>query len=320
MTPAILVIGDCAIDQYMDVDDSAVLTEPSSQEQRICFLHGSKVPVLKFKNNLAGNACHVSIACSRLGLKAQVYTELGDDENGAKFVQKFKEENVDTKFCNLNKDANTNVHTIIWHAGDRTIFSYHEPRTYTLPFNKLDAPDWIYYTSLAAGFEDFQSELVQFLKDNPETALAFNPGSFQMKAGRDKLIEMLSLTSILFVNKEEAAILTNASEQETSDLQTLHQKLHSLGVKLSVITDGSKGSSTYDGTTLLTMPAKKPKEIIDKTGAGDSYAAGFISAIYHKKSIEEAMRWGTNNATNVMEHVGCLDGLLTLEEMEMAVA
>ena len=317
MASDLLVIGDCSIDQYMDVDDSMVLSEPSTNEEKVCFLLGSKVPVLKFNSRLAGNACHVGIGCQRLGIPTSIYTELGDDGYAQNFIDKFVIEGVDTTYCETNKGTNTNIHVIILHAGDRTIFSYHKPCSYKLPFETMSKPKWIYYTSLASGFEKFQSELASYLNTNPEIGLAFNPGSFQLKAGVDILREIISRTNILFVNKEEAYRILGEEPDQDIALKKLHEMLCDLGANVTVITDGKNGSSAYDGTQFEQVDAPELKSIVkNKTGAGDSYASAFLSAIYYKKSLKEALAWGNRNSASVIENSGWEKGLLTKTQIQ----
>lgn len=311
----LLVIGDCSVDLYMDILDSSVLQDPSTQESKLCFLHGSKIPVEKFNTNLAGNAIHVGVGAAKLGLKTQVYTELGDDDYGHRFFSRFEKENVNTEYVRLNKGENTNVHAIIWHAGDRTIFSYHEPRKYELDFSKLEKPKWLYYTSLAHGFERFQEGLVVWLKENSDIGVTFNPGSIQMTEIAE-VHKFLKVTDVLFVNREEGEKIAGFMTLDETPILKTHERLHELGAKMIVMTDGKKGSSVYNGNNLYEKPATIVDKVLDKTGAGDTFAATFLAALHYGKDIETAMDWGNRNSANTVQVIGCIDGLMTLDEIE----
>jgi len=308
----LLTIGDCSIDLFMKVDANFVSPEEGPEHQQICFFHGSKVPVEAFETSIAGNACNVAVACQKLGLKTAIYTELGKDQNGQRIIREMAAKEIDTSFCIENEGTPTNVHAIIVHAGERTIFSYHEPRNYKL--YDWTTPKWIFYSSLAKGFEKFQKELVTYLAKNKQTGIAFNPGTQQLREGLKHLTNILKITDVLFVNKEEAELLI---EKEEDNILKLHQNLQELGPKLTVITDGSNGSSALTGETLEKMGIYKTKEaILDKTGAGDAYASGFLAALFHNKPLREAMKWGTINAASVMTEIGAIRGLKTKEELE----
>lgn len=312
----LLVIGDCAVDQYMDIMDSSVLHDPETKEDRLCFLHGSKVPVEKFFTYLAGNSCHVGIGAARLGLRTAIYTELGEDDYGKKFVREFQGEGIDIRYCKLNTNTSTNVHAIILHAGDRTIFSYHEPRKYKLDFARLEKPKWIYYTSLAQGYESFQDELIEWLKSNSAIGVTYNPGSIQL-TNIEKVKEFIDITDVLFLNREEGCKILGIPYDESIEIEPIHKGLHEIGAKLTLITEGSKGASAYDGQKLYKKPAiKLDVPVVNKTGAGDSYAAAFLSALHYGKSIDTAMEWGNKNSASTVKIMGCIEALLKKSEIE----
>ena len=60
-----------------------------------------------------------------------------------------------------------------------------------------------------------------------------------------------------------------------------------------------------------------PATVVERTGAGDSYAAGFLAAIVHGLPVSEAMRRGAVNAASVISTVGAEKGLLKKEEIEI---
>jgi sugar/nucleoside kinase (ribokinase family) len=312
----LLTIGDSSIDLFMKIDRSYVATEKDIEgASEICFIHGSKVPVEKFSTSIAGNSCNVAVACNKLGLKTAVYTELGEDANGDRVIEELNERGIDTPYCIKNKDQPTNVHSIIVSGtgGERTIFSYHEKRNYKL--YDWPRPKWLFYSSLAEGFDEFQTSLVNYINKDPQNiGVAFNPGTQQLREGVDALKNFLEVTDVLFVNKEEAQRLTDPREK---DLETLHNKLHELGPKLTVITLGTDGSSAHDGKQMLLEETHdKDCKVMDKTGAGDSYTAGFIAALHHGKDIKTAMRWGSINSSYVIRKIGAIEGTLTKEQIE----
>jgi sugar/nucleoside kinase (ribokinase family) len=310
----LLTIGDSSIDLFMKIDPSFIANPGEENNPEICFYHGSKVPVEKFGTSIAGNAINVSMACTKLGLKTAIYTELGEDANGDRIIEELAENGINTDFCIKNKDQPTNVHSIIvsGKGGERTIFSYHEPRNYKI-YN-WPKPKWLFYSSLAKGFEGFQADLVKYIKENPGIGVVFNPGTQQLREGLDALRNILEVTDILFVNKEEAQRLTDVNEQS---IEVMHKKLRELGPKLTVITLGTNGATAHDGTKMITKEAFEIEgKIMDKTGAGDSYTAGFLGALFYGKDLETAMRWGAINSSHVIREIGAINGLQNKEELE----
>jgi sugar/nucleoside kinase (ribokinase family) len=307
----LLTIGDVAIDLYMKVEGKEVSQDRSNSEQpKICFYHGSKIPVKTVESNIAGNAVNVSIGTNKLGLKTAIYAEMGDDEEAERVEKDLTKEGIITDYLFRNKGAQTGIHPVIVYAGERTIFSHHEKRHYSL--KDWPEPKWLYYTSVSPGFEPFQAELVDYLKKNPKIGVAFNPGTFQLRAGLGGLRNIFEVTHVLFVNREEAVYFVGEDNTEN-----LHHKLRKLGPKLTIITDGSEGASGSDGKTLIKVPAYViDKPVIDKTGAGDSFAAGAIAALFYNKPLEEVLLWGAINSSSVIREIGAVHGLKTKEEIE----
>lgn len=306
----LLTIGDASIDEFLKVHDAQVHCDVNHENCEISFKYGRKIPVDQFKKSVAGNSVNVAIGAQNLGLKTAVYSEIGDDNNGKLVIDELKNRGVETKYINKNKGTNTNVHPIVVFKAERTIFSYHENQTYKL--EDWEKPEILYYTSLSEGFEDFQNELLNYLDENEDIIFAMNPGSTQLKTNIDALTETFDRLDILFVNKGEAEDLTNSK----GSIEDLHKKLNSMGVKLSVITNGKEGSSTFDGEQFEKIGIYDVGSKIDPTGAGDSFASGFISAIYYGKSAKTAMKWGALNAGHVITEIGAIEGLLNKSQME----
>lgn len=307
----ILLVGDTSIDEFMLIDDASVSCDINHEHCKISFDYADKVHVKQFKISVAGNAPNVAVGCATLGMKPAVYTELGDDYNADLAIDTMKERGVDTTYCIKNSGTPTNVHPIAVFQGERTIFSYHEKRDYKL--QDWEKPKFLYYTSLSEGFEEFHDELHKYVKENKDIIFVVNPGTMQMKVGIDKLREMTPRIDVLFVNKQEAQGLVG----EELEVKDLHKRLFDMGVELSVITDSTNGASSYDGENIDQIGIYQVEEkILDKTGAGDSFAAGFISAMHYGKTAKEAMKWGAINSSGVITKVGAIEGLRTKEKIE----
>ena len=307
----LLTIGDVAIDLYMKIGAKDGLPAlDSSAEPKICFYHGSKIPVEHFETAVAGNSLNVAVGGKKLGLETAIYTEIGDDENGGRVVNTLKEHGIDTEFCIKTPNDDTNVNSVIIYCNDRTIFSYHAERNYKIL--DWEKPKWIYYTSMGKGYELFQEKLIEYVEKNSGVGIAFNPGTIQMKHGLETFKNFLKITDILFLNREEAVALVGKGVTEE-----LHQKLQKLGPKMTVITDSKNGASCSDGKKVTLQDSYSDKRpIADKTGAGDAFASGFLSAIFYGKPSEIALKWGAANAGSIIKEIGTTKGLLTKKEIE----
>jgi len=310
----ILTIGDSGIDMTMYISRADEVKTDDSDTPQICFIHGSKIPVEQFFTSIGGNSLNVGVGCNRLGLKTAIYTEIGDDQNGQKIINDLNDMGIDTKYCIKNEGSTTDVHSIIVHNNERTIFSYHAPRDYKV--RDWDKPKLLYYTSIGAGFEKFQNELIKYIRKNPDIGVIFNPGTYQMKAGYNAIRNFLEVTSILIFNMEEAVDVVGEKP-----LAKMHIDLQKMGPKLTVITDGKNGASAFDGENLVKVSAYTDgREVKDKTGAGDAFSSGFVSAIFHKKSLKEALGWGSINSFGEITKESTGTGTYTKEEMEEIVS
>ena len=94
--------------------------------------------------------------------------------------------------------------------------------------------------------------------------------------------------------------------------------LNKLGPKICIITDGSAGAFAYDSINgKFFKIGVLPVEVYERTGAGDAFGSGFLSALIHGKAMDEALLWGTCNSSSVVGYTGSQRGLLKFEEMQV---
>ena len=308
------MIGDSTIDEFLKIDEAEVTCSKDKINCRISLPFGSKVPVSEYYTSIAGNSINTGVALAKTGLNVYLDSEIGNDSFGNIIIQELFKRKVDTTYVRLNADKITNVHQIIFFQDERTILTYHEKYNYELKKWK-EKPKMIHYSSQAGNFESYMNQLIEYLKNNRDIISSFNPGSAQIKLGLEKLNKFMEVCDILFVNEEEAHLITNQHE-----ILSQHKELEEMGVKMSVITCGKNGSSVYsNGKSFHLGILEENINIKDKTGAGDSHSAGFLSAIFYGKSMEEALKWGTINSAYCLTEVGAINGTLTKEELEEKV-
>lgn len=300
-------IGDCTLDTLLAIHDAEINCSLHPDRCVICVNWADKIPVDKLHRKVAGNAANNAVGCSRLGLKTAIFTILGNDGVGEHILKTLKKEKVSDDYITLDKTKETNSSFVINFKGERTIFVYHAPRKYALP--KLASTEWIYYTSLGPEHLRLNGQIVSHVKKH-KIKLAYNPGTFQLRAGSKNMEEILKICEIIFINKEEAARIVGPQHDERHYLMAVHKT----GPKIVVITDGRNGSYVFDGEKFWRMGIMNTP-IVERTGAGDAFAAGFLAARHYKKTIPEAMCWGTCDSSSVIMKYGPQDGLLRQKEM-----
>ncbi|MEK7112843.1 MAG: PfkB family carbohydrate kinase [Patescibacteria group bacterium] len=308
----LLSIGDASIDVFMTPTESETLCRIDTKECFIAFSYGDKIPVKNLEFSVGGNAANNAVGTTRLGLKTGIVLTLGDDNIGNLIVERLRQEGVDMTFAIQQPSTLSNYATVINYSGERTIFTYHAPRSYEFPV-QLPVTSWVYLTSMGESFRAFYNHFVDWLKKNPTIKLAFNPGSWQLRAGVEGIGDVLSLTYLLFVNRKEAEKLSGFGESQRKEKELL-LAVAKLGPKLVVVTDGANGSFITDGTKFL-KAGVLPVDAYERTGAGDAFGSGALSALIKGKSLEEALIWGTLNSASVIGYVGPQRGLI--KEIEM---
>ena len=315
-----LAIGDITTDAFIKLQEASVHCDINNENCTISMRFADKIPYESVEVVRAvGNSPNASVSASRLGLSSGIVTDIGDDENGRECMETLRKEKVDTSLVTVHPRAKTNYHYVLMYEAERTILVKHEAYDYKLPPIE-PSPKWIYLSSLGGDSENYHYALIAYLEAHPEVQLAFQPGTFQITLGKDRLRKLYEHTHLFFCNKEEAGRILGTKETEIKKL--LHA-IHALGPKVVCITDGPKGAHAYDGhmNEYWSIPMyPDPKPPVSRTGAGDAFASTFTSAIILGKSVREALLWAPINSAFVVQEVGAQKGLLTRTALETYLA
>lgn len=196
---------------------------------------------------------------------------------------------------------------------ERTILVKHWEYEYSMPKFK-NPPRWLCLSSLGENSVPFHHKIANYLKENKEVKLAFQPGTFQIKLGYETLKDLYENTELFFCNKEEAKRIIQTDEDE---IKILLHAMQDLGPKIVVITDGPSGAYVLEENgNAWSMPMyPDPAPPVDRTGAGDSFSSTFTSALALGYDIPTALSWGPINSMNVVQHIGAQEGLLTRKQL-----
>ena len=308
-----IAIGDIVTDAFIRLKDASVHCNINLDRCEICMRFKDKIPYEDvFVVPAVGNSANASVAAARLGLKSALVSNLGDDYFGKECLDALKKEKVATEFMEVHKGQKTNYHYVLWFEDDRTILVKHEKYEYKLP--DIDSPLWVYLSSLGENSLPFHKELEKYFNQHPEIKLAFQPGTYQMKFGKEKLAGIYQRAEVFFCNKEEAQRILGTGEE---DIKKLLSMISELGPKIVVITDGKKGAYVFDGNDMWFMPPyPDPKPPYERTGAGDAFSSTFTVALALGLSVVEALLWAPINSMSVVQKVGAREGLLTKPELD----
>lgn len=312
----LLAIGDTTTDVFMELKDASVLKRPEKRGDQLCVRFGDKVAVESMQEiEGVGNAANVAVGAARLGLRTGIWTILGNDDDGQRIAADvFAKEGVSGENVAFAEKERTNYSLVLTYNAERTILSYHAPRTYVFPAT-LPAAEWVYFTSLGEGWEKIIPDFLQYV-EKTGCRVAFNPGTMQLRSSAEDLRKILGVTDTLFVNREEAETIAGVKTDAMTELLTQTQIA---GPKNVVITDGVNGAHALLDGAMWEMPVL-PTEVVERTGCGDSFAVGYLAALSSGKTKKEALVWGATNAASVIRYVGSRAGLLTRDMLLEKVA
>lgn len=304
-------IGDAIVDTHVQIADDCAEVEShlslKTDDPRLCFEYGSKIPIVDSFQCLGGNAPNVVVGATRLGLKTAIIATVGTDANGEIAVETLKKEKVDTDFIFADSNSKTRYSIVLNYKKERTILAYSEEKKYRWP-DALPATDWIYYTGMSAGFEPIQKKLKDYLTKHPQTNLAINPGSYMLKYALPALREAISWADLLIVNLEEAEKILGTTLEKEKNIRAIVRELCRLGPAEVAITDAERGAWAGNSEDVWHLDAY-PVSVLSKTGAGDAFSSGYITARFNGHDIEHALSWGIANSSGVVQNHGSLAGL-----------
>jgi ribokinase len=309
-----LAIGDVVIDAFIELQDAEVSCDVDKENCMLSMRFGDKIPYTNVVVVPAvGNSPNAAVSAARLGLSSMLVTHVGADRNGEDCIAQLSKENISTDLVTTEEGKSTNYHYVLRYGAERTILVKHDLFSYNFDLGEIN-PKWIYLSSLAENSLEYHEQIADYLAEHPDVKLAFQPGTFQMKLGAEKLAKMYQNAELFFCNVEEARRILKTDEKE---IKALLSGIRDLGVNIAIITDGPNGAYTFDGAEVWHMPMyPDPSDPVDRTGAGDSFASTFTSALALGKTIPEALTWGPINSMSVVQQIGAQEGLLSREKLE----
>ncbi|MDO8548178.1 MAG: carbohydrate kinase family protein [bacterium] len=331
-----LAVGDVVTDAFIKLKDARVHCNINDKECEICMRWGDKIPY-EFAEVVpaVGNSANAAVAAARLGLKSALRAYVGNDQYGQECLGSLLNDKVDVTYVEKIDGKHTNYHYVLWYEHNRTILVKHETFDYTVP-PLTTGPRWLYLSSLGENSLAYHHAWMETLKKWPNTKLAFQPGTYQIKfsehwvSHKGDFADVYKRSDIFFCNKEEAErILNKPTDSDPSrqggaeaDMKDLLASIKALGPKTVVITDDARGAYFLNetGTPMHIPRYPDPRPPYEITGAGDALASGTVAALALGKPLDEALRWGSADASSVLQAIGAQKGLLTREQLEKNVA
>ncbi len=279
--------------------------------------HGSKLLIEDIALLTGGGGTNVAAGLAKLNVNTGFIGEVGEDLSASMIRHDLEKRGV--KFLVKQHSRHSTAYSVVLESegSDRAILVYKGASSYLTPdeLPKNMDTDWFYFASVTGTSFKTMEHIASFARKN-KIGVYFNPSSYMTEKGYNFMKKVISGTTIIAMNKEEAQMLLKT---KTGNVELLLKGLNKLGPKICIITDGKNGIHAFDGKQAYFTKAHKIKPI-DTTGAGDAFGAGFLAGFVMKKQLplEERMKFamelGLLDAESVIMKVGAKAGLISKRE------
>ena len=301
----IITVGAGIQDVFLSQSDAL---QPVCESPEHCFARldlGAKADVNQIHFSTGGGATNAAVTFARQGHQVQFMGVIGDDPAGRAILDDLDREGVGTQLVKYSPNYSTGYSVLLLAPnGERTILTYRGASTH---YHKSDftiadqSADWLYVSTLS-GNMDILSTLFHQARERG-MKICFNPGKKELSQ-KGKLLGLLQDVEVLTLNREEMRQLVPGDELELLVRNALRM------VPVVLITDGINGAIASDSRTIVRVGMYDDRPSIDRTGAGDAFASGFLSAWADGAGLKEAVIQASANASSVVMKIGAKAGIL----------
>ena len=303
----VLGIGNAIVDVICKVDDEFLARNnlAKSNMKLIDEVEFKKLlGDLKIEETVSGGSVANSIVgLSQLGNKVGFIGKVNDDDLGHKYEQGLRRENVEY-FYNKKKESLPTGTCLILITPDseRTMCTFLGTAG---KINKTDINIQAIKNSEITFFEGYlwdegepKEAFNEAIKYSNKTAMSLSD-KFCVDRHKNNFLELVqNKLDIVFANEQEILELINANS--FNEVVSFGKKLN----KTLVVTRSDKGSVVINQNEIVECECQKNLKIIDLTGAGDLFAAGFLHGFINKLSFKESLIKGTEMASKIIQQIG----------------
>ncbi len=295
----LISVGSISIDLYFK---GKSLTK---DDNRFHLAIGGKYVTDFFHEDVGGGGCNVASGVAKAGLRTAVFGKIGDNEYKDVILKKMTDKRVSTEFCEIEKNYFKISSILLTDSGERTIIHYETPSHLVKEFflhDELKKAKNIYFSPLPHLSLEDKNKMIGYLKGDKTTTFV-NLSVVDCREGVERLKTILDSLDVLFLNAHEFSEFINVAYDDI-ELKKFRINIPYLKNRIVIVTDGEKGSHGFFRDEYFYQEAIKPKKIIDTTGCGDAYTAGFIADYIKSKNIRSAMKNGARYASEKLGRIG----------------
>lgn len=295
----LISVGNISIDLYYKGKNF------TRNKERFQLAIGGKYYADYFHEDIGGGGVNVASGVAKFGLRTAVFGKVGNNPFKEVIFKKLTDKKVSTEFCQIENDYYKISSIILAENGERTILHYETPSHMLKEFllhKDLKKAKNIYFSPLEHLDLYEKKKMISYLKGD-QTLTFVNLSAIDCRRSIKELINFFDALDVLIVNAYEFADLIKRPYKKI-DFKNLEIKLPYLNERILIVTDAEKGSYGYFKNQKYYQEAVKPRKIVDTTGCGDAYTAGFIAQYIKSTNIESSMLAGAKYAADKLARIG----------------
>jgi len=265
---------------------------------------GEESFILSMGESPGGSAANTIVGLVRLGANTGFIGKVANDHEGQLLLDDFRREGVNTDGIVTVKEGNSGVvSAFLDRNGERALY-VHPSVNDTLTFEELNLEyagqtEFLHLTSVDEKPFRAQKKLAEELSS---VKVSLDPGEIYARKGLARLRPIIKRCSVVMPSENEAKLLTGKNWKEGA------KQLLSEGAGIVAVKLGEKGCFVTDDNQSHMVPPYKTK-VVDTTGAGDAFCAGFLYGLLKKRDLYECGRLGNFVASKCIAKVGARTGL-----------
>ena len=269
---------------------------------------GEEVGIIDINKAPGGSAANTIVALARLGVDTGFIGVLGNDNEGDIILNTFRKEGVDAVIKRINGCTGAAI-GFIDSKGERTLYIYpgvnDELRINDIDMEFVANSKFVHMSSFVNRAQlEMLCEVATQLKES-KSKLSFSPGMLCSKYELADLCTIIERSEVVFLSENELESLVSGDNYEHRA-----SKLLDIGASIVCVTLGERGCYVVNtAAESYLVEAYPADDVVDTTGAGDAFAAGFLYGLLHSKSIYECARAGNLLASYCIRKYGSRDGL-----------
>ncbi|ASD23243.1 carbohydrate kinase [Cryobacterium sp. LW097] len=260
-----------------------------------------------FTLGTGGAESNVAMHLAELGHAVAWASAVGTDPVGTKIIDALGAAGVDTRWVGRTADAPTGLYLKEPDTGSGAHVFYYRQGSAASTLKIADADGWplagarwIHTTGITPALSDSCSALVEHVLDHAADwgasvsfDINFRPGIWSVLDAAPRLLALAEKATVVLVGLDEAAVLWGCAT--AADVRALLPRLPYLVVKDSSI-DATEFALAADGTDTVTVVPARKVDVVEPVGAGDAFAAGYLSSLLSAEPSAERLERGHSRA------------------------